>query len=384
MTNPRIRSVELLLAPMAQNWLTERVIANPLSIYPEYAERRSSWYRTMSAGVVRIETEEGVVGLGFVGGGKASAAAPMLDEQVRDLLVGKDCMATELISEQLQRATIFYGQGGVAQALISGIDIALWDIKGKLCERPCYDLMGGRTRPVLRPYLTSWDSDALEAFGIRDVKIAMPYGPAAGEAGMRANVEAVEAARAAIGPDGFISLDCYMAWNVSYSIEMARRLLDYGVAWIEEPVMPTDFEGYRRIREAVHCRVTGGEHTFTLDGFRRLIVEGGVDIVQPDIYRAGGPTVLKKVAALAQAYGRELICHGVGSPTYHFLISNGPEVSPRCEYLDIYAGSDVGWVLTDDPRPSGGTLELSDAPGFGYALDEAAFRPGSPGVSPIW
>jgi L-rhamnonate dehydratase len=194
----------------------------------------------------------------------------------------------------------------------------------------------------------------------------------------------VEAARAAIGPDGFISLDCYMAWNVSYSIEMARRLVDYGIAWIEEPVMPTDFEGYRRIRDAVHCRVTGGEHTFTLDGFRRLIVEGGVDIVQPDIYRAGGPTVLKKVAALAQAYGRELICHGVGSPTYHFLISNGPEVSPRCEYLDIYAGSDVGWVLTDDPRPSGGTLELSGAPGFGYALDEAAFRPGGPGVSPIW
>ena len=67
MTNPGIRSVELLLAPMAQNWLTERVIANPLSIYPEYAERRSSWYRTMSAGVVRIETDDGVVGLGFVG-----------------------------------------------------------------------------------------------------------------------------------------------------------------------------------------------------------------------------------------------------------------------------------------------------------------------------
>jgi L-rhamnonate dehydratase len=213
--NPVIRTVELLLAPMASNWLTERVIANPMSIYPEYAERRSSWYRTMSAGVVRITTDDGVVGLGFVGGGKASAAGPMLDEQVRDLLVGKDCLATELISEQLQRATVFYGMGGVAQALISGVDIALWDIKGKLLGRPCYDLMGGRTREALWQYLTSWDAEALERFGIRDVKIAMPYGPAAGEAGMRANVEAVEAARAAIGADGFIALDCYMAWNVS-------------------------------------------------------------------------------------------------------------------------------------------------------------------------
>jgi L-alanine-DL-glutamate epimerase-like enolase superfamily enzyme len=382
--NPRIRSVELLLAPMASNWLTERVIANPMSIYPEYTERRSSWYRQMSAGVVRITADDGTTGLGFVGGGKASAGVAMLDEQLRDLLVGKDCLATELISEQLQRASVFYGQGGAAQALISGIDIALWDIKGKLFGCPSYELMGGRTRPELRPYLTSWDADALDAFGIRDVKIAMPYGPAAGEQGMRANVQAVEEARGVVGADGFIALDCYMAWNVPYAIEMARRLRDLGVAWIEEPVMPTDFDGYRRIRDAVDCRVTGGEHSFTLDGFRHLIVEGGVDIVQPDIYRAGGPTVLKKIAALAQAYGRELICHGVGAPTYHFLISNGPELSPRCEYLDIYAGSEVGWVLTDDPRPKDGALRLSGAPGFGYELNDAAFAPGAGGVSPIW
>jgi L-rhamnonate dehydratase len=129
--------------------------------------------------------------------------------------------------------------------------------------------------------------------------------------------------------------------------------------------------------------VTGGEHTYTLEGFRRLIVDGLVDVVQPDVYRAGGPTMLKKVAALAKAYGRKLICHGVGAPTYHFQISNGPQLSPRFEYLDIYHGSPAGWVLSRDPRPREGWLELSEEPGFGYALNEGAFADGAL-VSPIW
>jgi L-alanine-DL-glutamate epimerase-like enolase superfamily enzyme len=379
----KITKVDLMLAPMANNWLTDRVIANPMSAYPEYVDKRSSWYRTQTAGVVVITVEDGTRGFGFVGGAKASACAPMLDEQVRHLLLGKSCFDTELISEQIYRATIMYGQGGAAACLASGIDIALWDLKGKILDCPVYQLWGGQATPALKPYLTSWDSEALAKFGINDVKIAMPYGPAAGEVGKRANVEIVEKTRSVIGPDGFIALDCYMAWDVPYTIDMYHRLKDYGIAWIEEPVMPEDILGYRSIRDKVDCMVSGGEHTFTLEGFRRLIVDGGVDIVQPDIYRAGGPTVLKKVAALAKAYGRQLICHGVGLPTYHFLISNGPEVSRRCEYLDIYAGSPAGWVLNGEPTPFQGELKLSDLPGFGYSLNESVFESGE-SVSPIW
>lgn len=379
----RVVDVELLPVEMGTNWLTERLIANPMSLYPEYAGQRSSWYRTMTAGVVRVTGEDGSHGLGFVGGGKGTAAAIALADQLRDLVVGKDIFQTELVQEQLFRATVFYGLGGFTQSLISGIDIALWDLKGKAVGRPVYDLLGGKTADVLRPYLTSWDATALEEFGIRDVKVAMPHGPADGKRGMRANVEAVAKARDVVGSEGFIALDCYMGWDVPYTITMARLLADYNIEWIEEPVMPEDVMGYRRIRESVDCMVTGGEHTYTLEGFRRLIVDGGVDIVQPDIYRAGGPTGLKKIAALAKAHGTKLICHGVGAPTYHFLISNGPEVSPRCEYLDIYAGGAAEWVLTDDPRPRDGTLALSAEPGFGYALNEEVINNGSL-VSAIW
>jgi L-alanine-DL-glutamate epimerase-like enolase superfamily enzyme len=106
-------------------------------------------------------------------------------------------------------------------------------------------------------------------------------------------------------------------------------------------------------------------------------------LVQPDIYRAGGITGLKKIAALAEAHHIKLICHGVGGPTYHFLISNDPHMTPFCEYLDIYRGAAKEWVLTDDPRPTGGWLALTDQPGFGYRLNEKVFQDETP-VAAIW
>lgn len=379
----RIKTVELLVTSMSGNWLTERTIANPMSYYPAYAEKRSSWFRRQSAGVIVVTVEDGTVGYGFVGGSKASACAAMLDEQVRDLVVGKSCFETELVSGQIYRATVMYGQGGAAACLASGIDIALWDLKGKLLGCPVYDLLGGRTRDVLRPYLTSWNAEVLEKYGVRDVKVAMPYGPSAGEEGKRENERLIASTRETIGRDGFIALDCYMAWDVPYTLEMARRLKDYGICWIEEPVMPEQVLSYRRIVDCVECMVTGGEHALTLESLRRLIVDGGVDIVQPDIYHAGGPTVLRKVAALAEAYGCKMICHGVGLPTYHFLISNSPDLSPRCEFLDIYVGGDAGWVLQGEPAPVAGTLQLPEVPGFGYTLNQRVFADKLP-VSAIW
>jgi L-rhamnonate dehydratase len=379
----KIQNVKCHVAPMGGSWLTDSIIANPMSIYPEYWERRSSWYRKMSAGVIEVVLEDGTTGFGFVGGGKGSAAVNILEEQLRDLVIGKSVFDTELIQEQLYRASIFYGRGGLAQCVISGIDIALWDAKGKILGQPVYNLLGGKTRDRLKSYYTGNDPVAMAEFGICDMKIAVPYGPAHGEEGMRKNEEIIAKARETIGPKGFIALDIYMGWDVSYTLKMYKRLHDYDIAWLEEPVLPDNYEGYREIRKSVDIMVTGGEHEYTLVGFRRLIEEGCVDIVQPDIYRAGGITGLTKIAALAKAHHLKLICHGVGSPTYHFLISNGPEVTPLCEYIDIYRGATKDWVLTDDPRPLDGWLSLGETPGFGYELNKNVFRDKS-SVTPIW
>jgi len=379
----RIQEIRCHVRKMAGSWLTESVVANPMSIYPEFWERRSSWFGTMSAGVIEVVLENGATGLGFMGGGRANAAAAVLDDQMRHLVIGKSVFDTELIQEQLYRASIFYGRGGFSQSIISAIDIALWDAKGKIAGQPVYNLLGGRTRVELPVYYTGYDPDALRRYGIRNMKIAVPYGPAHGEAGMAANEAAVARAREVLGNKAFIALDIYMSWDVPYTLRMYERLHQYRIEWLEEPVMPDDYDGYRAIRSSVDTMVTGGEHEYTLAGFRRLIEDGCVDIVQPDIYRAGGPTALRKVAAIAKSHHVKLVCHGIGTPTYHFLATLGPELAPFAEYVDIYKDTTQNWILSDDPRPQDGKITLGDAPGFGYELNPAAFE-NDGGVTPIW
>ena len=378
-----LRELHCHTAPMAGSWLSESVIANPMSGYPEYWERRSSWFGPMTAAVIEVVLENGVRGFGFVGCGKGHAAKAIVDEQMRSLVLGKSVFDTSLIQEQLYRASIFYGRGGITQAVISGIDIALWDAQGKLLGKPVYELLGGTSRPHLQAYYTGYDPQALEAFGIRDMKIAVPYGPAHGEEGMRKNQEAVACARDVLGPKAFLALDIYMAWDVPYTLRMYERLAKYNIEWLEEPVLPDDYAGYKEIRKQVNTMVTGGEHEYTFEGFRRLIEEKCVDIVQPDIYRAGGITGLRKIAALAKVHQCKLICHGIGAPTYHFEIANDAQLTPYVEYVDIYRGTTKDWVLTGDPQPVDGLLHLSDAPGFGYALDERVFAKGL-SVATIW
>ena len=135
---------------------------------------------------------------------------------------------------------------------------------------------------------------------------------------MRSNEDAIARARDMLGSDGFLALDIYMAWDVAYTLRMYERLEKYRIAWLEEPVLLDDYRGYAEIRRRVNTMVSGGEHEYTLEGFRRLIGEGCVDLVQPDIYRAGGPTGLRKIAALAKAAGIKLICHGTGQRNVSF------------------------------------------------------------------
>ncbi|MBL8239793.1 MAG: hypothetical protein JNM66_20375 [Bryobacterales bacterium] len=377
-----IREVECHTAPMAGSWLSESVIANPMSGYPEYFEKRSSWFGPMTAAVVEVVLEDGTSGFGFVGCGKGLAAKAVIDEQMRAMTVGQSVFATATLQEQLYRASLFYGRGGTTQAALSGIDIALWDAQGKLLGRPVYELLGAAARP-LRAYYTGYAPEALAAYGIRDMKIAVPYGPAHGEAGMRKNEEAVARARDVLGPEAFLALDIYMAWDVPYTLRMYDRLEKYGIAWLEEPVLPDDYAGYREIRRRVNTMVTGGEHAYIYEDFRRLIEEGCVDIVQPDIYRAGGVTGLRKIAALARAHHTKLICHGIGAATYHFEMANDPSMTPFVEYVDIYRGTTPDWVLTGDPRPVDGLISLPAGAGFGYALHTEVFDKGL-AVATIW
>jgi len=195
----------------------------------------------------------------------------------------------------------------------------------------------------------------------------LPHAPADGMEGLRKNVTLVEKTRNLVG-DGDIMLDCYMALDVPYAIQLARAVAEYRVLWMEEPVPPDQPDAYRRIKDAVpDMLITGGEHEFTRFGFRDLIERKAVDILQPDIYRAGGLSELKKIAAMASAYDLPVIPHGVGAPTYHFVISTSN--APRAEFVDIFAQGGKP-LLKGEPTPQNGFVDLGDAPGFGYELDE--------------
>jgi len=364
----RITNITTYLVPMSSSWLTEGLIANPMSSYPRYREKRSSWYGPMTSAIVAIDTDEGIQGLGIVGGGKAKLAPTIIEEQFKTLLIGQNPFDIELLWEQMFRASQFYGRKGAAIEVISGIDLALWDLLGKAVKQPVYNLAGGKTKEKIPVYVTGNLTERHLAEGFRHVKLALPHGPADGAEGFRQNLSLVERTRQLVGPDGDIMLDCYMALDVPYAIKLAKAVSEFQVLWMEEPVPPDLPDAYRRIKDAVpEMLITGGEHEFTRYGFRDLIEKKAVDILQPDIYRAGGLSELKKIAAMASAYGLPVIPHGVGAATYHFVIST--HNCPRAEFVDIFAQGGRS-ILRGDPVPHNGFVELSEAPGFGYELDE--------------
>jgi L-alanine-DL-glutamate epimerase-like enolase superfamily enzyme len=376
----KISTIRVHVANMSNSWLTESLIAHPLAQWSAYREKRTSWFGTMSAGVVEIATDEGLTGLGFIGGGKANTARTIIEDQLAQLLLGQDPTDIERLWDQMYRASVMYGRRGVAIEAISGVDLALWDILGKACGQPVYKLIGGQTKDRLPAYVTGNLTERHLAEGFRDVKIALPHGPADGEEGLRRNEDIMRRTREFVGPEGDIMLDCYMALTVPYTIELVRRLQPYRICWIEEPLLPDDLDGLLRIKDAVDVMISGGEHEYTRFGFRELIDRRALDVLQPDIYRAGGLTELRKIAAMASAYHLPVIPHGVGAPTYHFVMAT-PN-SPKAEFVDVFAqGGEL--LLEGEPISRNGFIELPADPGFGYRLNPRALQ-GEALIAPIW
>jgi len=209
---------------MKDSWLSEGLIANPMSIYPEYREKRQSWYGPMTSAIVEISTDAGISGLGTVGGGKGKLAATVVDEQFRIMLEGRNPFDIELLWDQMFRGSLFYGRKGAVIEVISGIDLALWDIIGKAAGQPVYNLIGGKTKEKIPVYLTGNLTERHLQEGFRHVKLPVPHGPADGTAGLKGNVELVERTRRLMGPEGDIMLDCYMALDVHYAVALAKAV----------------------------------------------------------------------------------------------------------------------------------------------------------------
>jgi L-rhamnonate dehydratase len=352
------------------HWLIDSLIATPMSRYEEYKKSRKSWgIAALGSFVVEIETESGVTGVctGFGG----DPACFIIEQHFRRFLIGADVRDTARLWDQMFRASLPYGRKGLALGALSCVDLALWDAQGLVRGEPVYKLIGGATKKEIPVYCTGPRPDLAKEMGFWGAKVPLPHGPD-GHDGLRANRDFLARHRAAVGPDFPLMVDCYMALNVPYAIDLAYAIRDLGINWLEECLHPDDFDGHRLLKErAPWMKLTTGEHEYSRYGFRKLIEGRSIDILQPDMMWLGGLTEALRVSAMAAAYDIPVIPHGSGAYSYHFVMAQ-PH-SPLCEYLITSPDADrvapvFGGLFENEELPRDGRIRPSDEPGFGLRL----------------
>lgn len=381
-TGVRIFKVAGTMEHKGEFW--EERLVRPVDIYPEHKAEGATWlekvgqdrYRIV-AHFVQIETDHGVYG---IGGPFPEDQAYIISKQLAPLLLGHDPLAIERIWDRMYRSLV-HGRKGTPMMAISVVDCALWDLKGRYFNAPVYQLLGGPTRTEIPAYASalgySLDPELVQERAQEIVKAGYGAtkwffrdGPTDGRAGMARNLRLVRTLREAVGPDVDIMLDCWMSWDVPYTIQMARRLEEYSPRWIEEPVLPDKIEQYAEIRRNVNIPISGGEHEYTRWGLKALMDAGACDVYQPDIYWCGGISETQKICALASAYDVVVIPHGHSTPASAHLIAAWPQTTcPLLEYL-IKWNEIHQFFLKQPLKPVGGVVKLPTTPGIGMDLDE--------------
>jgi L-rhamnonate dehydratase len=296
--------------------------------------------------LVEVFTDEGHVGLGN------AALAPAVTKRVIDfylkpLLIGQDPWDVERLWQHMYRRTMAFGRKGIGMVAISAVDIALWDLLGKAAKQPVYRLLGGRTKtriPVYASRLYSVELNELAAEarrykdeGYKAMKLRFGWGPADGASGMQRNLELVRTVRDSIGDEIDVMADAYMGWTLDYAKRMLPLLEPFHLRWLEEPVIPDDIHGYAELKSYARIPIAGGEHEFTLYGFRELLEARALDCLQFDTNRVGGITQARKIAALAEAHSIPVIPHAGQMHNYHLVMASFN--SPMAEYFPRRASS---------------------------------------------
>jgi len=336
--------------------------------------------------VVEVFTDNGLVGIGN------AALAPQVTKQVIDLylkplLIGRDPWDVEFLWQNMYRKTMAFGRKGIGMVAISAIDIALWDILGKSAKQPVYRLLGGRTKqriPVYASRLYSVELSELAAEarrykkeGYKAMKLRFGWGPVDGAAGMQRNLDLVHTVREAVGDGIDVMADAYMGWTLDYAKRILPLLEPFHLRWLEEPVIPDDIGGYAELKSYGRIPIAGGEHEFTVYGFRDLLEARALDYIQFDTNRVGGLTQARKIAALAEAYSIPVIPHAGQMHNYHVVMASLN--SPMAEYfpvVDVEVGNELFWyIFNGEPKAKDGFIDLDeDVPGLGLTINETALQ----------
>ena len=354
------------------HWIDDH-IATPMSKYPEYrASRQAFGLNVLGTLVVEIEADNGVVGFGVATGGEIGAW--IVEKHLARFLEGAKATDLERIWDQMYLSTLFYGRKGIVLNAISCVDLALWDLLGKLRQEPVCHLLGGAVRDEIVFYATGARPDLAKEMGFIGGKLPLHHGPAEGAEGMKQNVALLAEMRSRTGDDFWLMYDCWMSLDLNYAIRLAKEASRYSLKWIEEALPPDDYWGYAELKRKVPTGmlVTTGEHEAGRWGFRMLLEMGCADIIQPDVGWCGGLTELIKISALADAHGVLVVPHGSSVYSYHFVVTR--HNSPFSEFLMMAPEADrvapmFSPLLLDEPVPINGRMKLPDTPGFGVRLN---------------
>ncbi|MDW8059710.1 MAG: enolase C-terminal domain-like protein [Thermomicrobium sp.] len=363
----------------------EERLARPLDIYPEHRADPREWWLPEQEGpgpyrlrqiFLEIETDERVTGLA---GPLTRDVARVIGTELRPRLVGANPLATERIWDELYR-TFVHGRKGVVMMAISAVDCALWDLRGRWTGDPVHQLLGGPVRTELPVYAStlgySLEIDRatelarqLVAQGFRAQKWFPRWVPSQGREALRRTTALFAALRAAVGDDVELMLDAWMSWDWPYAVAAANELAPYRLRWIEEPFLPDQLDAYAALRERSPIPIAGGEHEYTRWGFRAWLERHALDVLQPDIYWAGGLSETLKIAALASAYGIPMIPHGHSVPATVQLLAALPQpVAPWVEYL-LKWNELLQFFFLEPVQPVNGVIRVPERPGMGVELD---------------
>lgn len=329
-----------------------------------------------------VETDDGIVGIGN------AALAPQavktaIDAYLAPLVLGADPFDYAYIWEKMYRRSHAWGRKGIGMVGISAIDIAIWDLMGKLAGKPVFKLLGGRTKEKIPVYYSKLYADSIEnmqkeaetalRLGYTAFKSRFGFGPKDGMAGMRENLKRVEAVREVIGYDNDLMLDCYMGWNLDYAKRMLPKLDPFELRWLEEPVLADDVAGYIELNAVGGTPISGGEHEFSIIGCKDLIEQKAVSVLQYDTNRVGGITAAQKINAIAEAHQIPVIPHAGQAHNYHLSMANTN--CPLSEYFpvfDVEVGNELFYYIFDgEVQAVDGCIQLDDGlPGLGISVSD--------------
>ena len=377
-----------------------RVSATPLNLPVSVTISGQTKTTSLSVCLVDIETDTGLVGTGMTAITEEEVIGSIVNDIAAHALIGADPLRHEQLWERLYWLLTPRGQSGYASHAIAAIDLALWDLKGKSLNQPCWRLMGG-ARAEVPVYATFgfafFDRDELASAargwvdrGFTRLKMTVGHHglqrrdePRPLDTLITEDVARIRAVREAVGPDVQLYIDANCSLDYFHAHALAKRVEPYGITFFEEPVTQNDIPNLVKLRQATSIPLAGGQNEGLASRFRDLLVAQAVDVVQPNACISGGYTQCLRIAGMAAAFNTRF-ANGGAWPHHNMHLHAGLANGSLVEYHSV-AVECCKQVFDDLPEPSAGMLTLPETPGLGFnpnreRVKELARRPGSRGV----